>query len=203
MCLDLVDDESVQDHVLRIINNQQYTGVLTFAALSTVIRQPIESIYPGVNDNDEYCEILNTVFIPRNKQLSSLERPLRIMWSGPEKEVDQIWRPNHFTPVLSTSQSNSVIETTAAFESVDDNITYVESAEVPSQTVLRTSKSKITYTSEERAHSTVREKKIDKNKFNDRRKLSVAFDRAMSNVYENSIFPTLPCDMVEIHNIIS
>ncbi|CAF5063055.1 unnamed protein product, partial [Rotaria sp. Silwood1] len=35
MGLDLVDDESVQDHVLRIINNQQYTGVLTFAALST------------------------------------------------------------------------------------------------------------------------------------------------------------------------
>ena len=46
-------------------------------------------------------------------------------------------------------------------------------------------------------------KKIDKNKFNDRKKLSVVFDRAMSNVYENNIFPTLPCDMVEIHNITS
>jgi hypothetical protein len=32
-------------------------------------------------------------------------------------------------------------------------------------------------------------KKIDKNKFNDRKKLSVVlFDRAMSNVYENIIF---------------
>jgi len=37
MHLDLVDDESVQDHVLRILNNHQYTGVLTLAALSTVI----------------------------------------------------------------------------------------------------------------------------------------------------------------------
>ncbi len=56
--------------------------------------------------------------------------------------------------------------------------------------------------SEERANCTVREKnKIDKNKFNDRGKLSVVFDRAMSNVYENTIFPTLLCDMVEIHNI--
>ncbi len=46
-------------------------------------------------------------------------------------------------------------------------------------------------------------KKIGKNKFSDRRKLSVVFDRAMSSVYENNIFPTLPYDMVEIHNITS
>jgi hypothetical protein len=46
-------------------------------------------------------------------------------------------------------------------------------------------------------------KKIDENKFNDRKKLSVVFDRAMSNMYENNIFPTLTCDMVEIHNITS
>jgi hypothetical protein len=57
--------------------------------------------------------------------------------------------------------------------------------------------------SEERANCTVREKKIDKNKFHDREKLSVVFDRAMSNVYENTIFPTLLCDMVEIHDITS
>ena len=67
MGLDLADDESVQNHVLRIINNEQYRGVLTIAALSTVIGQPIESIYPSVNENDPYCELLNTVFIPRNK----------------------------------------------------------------------------------------------------------------------------------------
>ncbi|CAF0711921.1 unnamed protein product [Adineta steineri] len=64
MNFDLVDDESVQDHVLRILNNHQYTGVLTFAALSTIIQQPIESIYPSVNENDEYCKLLNTTFIP-------------------------------------------------------------------------------------------------------------------------------------------
>ena len=27
--LDLVDDECVQDHVIRILNNNQYTGILT------------------------------------------------------------------------------------------------------------------------------------------------------------------------------
>jgi hypothetical protein len=57
--------------------------------------------------------------------------------------------------------------------------------------------------SEERAHCTVREKEIDKNKFNDRKKLIVEFDRVMSNMYENNIFPKLPCDMVEIHDITS
>ncbi|CAF2963068.1 unnamed protein product, partial [Rotaria sp. Silwood2] len=148
MGLDIVDDESVQNHVLRIINNQEYTGVLTFAALSTVIGQPIESIYPGVNENDAYSEVLNTVFIPRNKQLSSFETPIRIMWSGPEKEVDRIWRPNHFTPVLSILQSNSAIETTTRIESMDDDVTYVEPMEVLPQTVLRTSRSTITYTSQ-------------------------------------------------------
>jgi hypothetical protein len=55
--------------------------------------------------------------------------------------------------------------------------------------------------SEERAHYTVRENKIDKNKFRDRKKLSVIFDRETSNVYENNIFPTLPCVAVEIHDI--
>jgi len=57
--------------------------------------------------------------------------------------------------------------------------------------------------SEERAHGTVREKKIGKNKFIDRKKLSVVFDRVISNVYENNIFPTLSCNMVEIHDITS
>jgi hypothetical protein len=57
--------------------------------------------------------------------------------------------------------------------------------------------------SEERSHCTVCEKKIEKNKFNDKKKLSALVDRAMSIVYENDIFPTLSCDMVEIHNITS
>jgi hypothetical protein len=60
------------------------------------------------------------------------------------------------------------------------------------------------YIYEWRAHSLYRlRKKIHKNKFNDRKKLSVVFDRVMSNMYENTIFPTLPCDMVRIHNITS
>jgi hypothetical protein len=57
--------------------------------------------------------------------------------------------------------------------------------------------------SEERTHCTVREKNSIKINLVIAKKLSVVFDRAMSNVYKNKIFPTLPCDMVEIHNITS
>ena len=145
MGLDLADDESVQNRVLRIINNQQYTGVLTIAALSTVIGQPIESIYPSMNENDPHCELLNTVFIPRTKQLSASEMPLRLMWSGPEKELDRIWRSNHFTLVLSVTAPNSAVENTASVVDVDNDVTYVESNELPSQTVLHVSKSRITH----------------------------------------------------------
>ncbi len=40
-----------------------------------------------------------------------------------------------------------------------------------------------------------------KNKFNARTKLSLAFDRSVLNMYKNNIFPTLPCVVVEIHDI--
>ena len=69
------------------------------------------------------------------------------MWSRPEKEMDRIWRSNHFTPVLPILQSNSTIETTTCSESVDDDVTYVEPMEVLPQAALHTSRSTITYTS--------------------------------------------------------
>jgi hypothetical protein len=59
----------------------------------------------------------------------------------------------------------------------------------------------VAYASEERAHCTVREKKSIKINFMIGKKRSVIFDRAMSNVYENNIFPTLPCVVVDIHDI--
>ena len=45
------------------------------------------------------------------------------------------------------------------------------------------------------------EKKIEKNKFHNKNKLSVVFNRVLSIVYENDIFPTFPCGTVEIHHI--
>ena len=62
MGLELVDDESVEKYVLRILGNHQYTSVLTLAALSSVLMRPIQSVYPHVNEDDQYFEILNVTF---------------------------------------------------------------------------------------------------------------------------------------------
>jgi hypothetical protein len=43
-------------------------------------------------------------------------------------------------------------------------------------------------------------KKIAKNKFNDNGQASVVISRAVSNMYKNNIFPTLPGAVVEIHD---
>ena len=59
--------------------------------------------------------------------------------------MDRIGRPNHFTPVPSIIAPNSAIENTASVVDVDNDVTYVESNKLPSQTALRVSKSKITH----------------------------------------------------------
>ena len=63
--LDLVNDEYVQDHIIRILNNNQYTGALILAPVANVLNRPIISIYPKVNDVDEYFKVvLSTTFFP-------------------------------------------------------------------------------------------------------------------------------------------
>ncbi|CAF1498893.1 unnamed protein product [Adineta ricciae] len=149
MNLELVDDESVQSHVLRIANSQEYSGVLTIAALSTVTGRAIESIYPSVNENDRYYELLNNVFIPRNKPSSLSTMPLRIMWTGPKQGSDRMWVPNHFVPLLSVRQSNSSIETIPTIVGMDnDEDMHVEYAKASSRIVSRTNNSKTNHTSQ-------------------------------------------------------
>ena len=65
---DLVDDESIQDHVLRIVNKGEYTGILTLSALASVFECVVDSTYPNINGKDEYIDVLNTSFRPRSTQ---------------------------------------------------------------------------------------------------------------------------------------
>ena len=74
--LEQVDDECVQDHVVRILNNNQYTGILTLAAVANVLNRPITLVYRKVNNVDEYFNVLNTTFFPREKQNSELQAPI-------------------------------------------------------------------------------------------------------------------------------
>ena len=138
--LNLVDDESVHDHVLRILDSRHYTSVLAFAKLSTVIGQPIESICPNVNEKDAYIELLNITFTPCDIQQSSLETPIGIMCLGPEKKTDRIWCVNHFTPILNINQSTSLIETESFIEIVDDIVKCIVTNETQPQAILRSNK---------------------------------------------------------------
>ncbi|CAF4182161.1 unnamed protein product, partial [Didymodactylos carnosus] len=109
--LDLVDDESVEDHVLRIINNGEYTSVLTLAALSSVFDRPIRSVYPNVNrdisgEEDGYYTLLNRTFESRQKPQNP-SSALQVMWSGPKPERDRIWRTNHFQHQWSSSHEKT------------------------------------------------------------------------------------------------
>ncbi|CAF3277645.1 unnamed protein product [Rotaria sp. Silwood2] len=101
---DLVDDETVQEHALRILDNGEYAGILTLSALASVFECVVDSVYPTINDNDPYTNLLNTNFQPHPASLAIngdyRAFHLRILWSGPEATVGHDWRPNHFVPLL-------------------------------------------------------------------------------------------------------
>ena len=69
-----MDDECLQDHVIRILNNNQYTGILTLAAVANVLNRPITSVYPKVNNVDEYFNILNTAFLHEKNKIQNYKR---------------------------------------------------------------------------------------------------------------------------------
>ena len=114
-------------HILRILNNTQYAGVLTFAALANVLSRPITSVYPKANDADEYFNILNTIFYPHTKD-SDTQSPIRILWSGPPPDVDHDWCANHFIPILVTDESNVPVTTADVNRPTYDNVSATKDA---------------------------------------------------------------------------
>lgn len=155
---DLVDDESVQNHVLRILNKGEYAGILTLSALASVFGRVVDSVYPNINGKDQYIDILNTSFQPRsistNTDDESKAFPLRILWSGPEAKLDHDWRPNHFVPLLYTrcdaddteeEHNSSTPKTTerSSLLEVDRNLIKFRTQKERSE--IDTTESKITY----------------------------------------------------------
>ena len=141
---DKIDDECVQDHVIRVLNNNQYTGVLTLAALANVLHRPVTSIYPKVNDIDECCDVLNTTFFPKQGNSGS-QTPIRILWTGPDNDSDHDWRPNHFVPVMATNRTKLTSITISTGESlVDDSSTCENAYSTPMQVPAKSCSSKLT-----------------------------------------------------------
>ena len=98
-----MDDKSVQDHVLRIVNKGEYTSILTLSPLAPVFGCAVDSIYPNINGN---IDVLNTSLRPRSTKGinndESVAFHMRILWSGPEVQLDHDWYPNYFVPLLCT-----------------------------------------------------------------------------------------------------
>ena len=78
--------------------DRAYMSIWNVIALSTVVGNPIRSVYPHVNGpNDKTPSILNKVFsTDENKHRNNI----CVMWSrlGPFRGTT--WTPNHFVPVL-------------------------------------------------------------------------------------------------------
>ncbi|CAF0711925.1 unnamed protein product [Adineta steineri] len=70
------------------------------------------------------------------------------MWSGPEANIDQIWRANHFVPFLSISKPESIIETASSIQILNNNTEHIEAKKIRTQAGLRSNRPIITYTSQ-------------------------------------------------------
>ena len=70
------------------------------AALATVLRRPIVSVYPYTNGlGDAYAKTANTVLEPL-RNTSQGREPLFIMWTRTSPRIGSIWMANHFVPLV-------------------------------------------------------------------------------------------------------
>lgn len=88
-----------EDSVMDCCNPCGYSSLWTIHALATIIRRPIDSIYPAVNGLSDNCiGLMNRTFHPRQK---TDNKAIRVMWTSTYKpEQHRIWTPNHFVPII-------------------------------------------------------------------------------------------------------
>lgn len=78
-----------------------YSNMWHVHGLSSVLKQPIHSIYPEANLC--YKPFHNKLIEPRTQMCQSVEVPLLIMWTRADliiqsTPLDMHWQPNHFVP---------------------------------------------------------------------------------------------------------
>ena len=79
-----------------------YASVWAVAALASVIKRPIISVYPkGVNgDNDDVAKTLHRIFKPRLNYDDTLDC-ICIMWTrNATSDRGKLWVTNHFVPLI-------------------------------------------------------------------------------------------------------
>ena len=89
---------SYEESLMAAATDGAYMSVWNMIALSTVVGNPVQSIYPAMNgEKDKIPLYLNKVFSTEENQH---RETISIMWSrlGPSRRPT--WTPNHFVPVL-------------------------------------------------------------------------------------------------------
>ena len=95
--------------IKAICKNSTFSELYEIAALCSVLRCNIRSIYPKI-DFQQYMAILDNVFAPAPPIIANFD--LAILWSHVlnEKEARETnngaWSPNHFVPVVSANISH-------------------------------------------------------------------------------------------------
>ncbi|KAL8606780.1 hypothetical protein ACOMHN_049609 [Nucella lapillus] len=117
------------------------SSLWTMAALASVVRRPILSVYPHVNgSSDPLVRILNRPFSPRQGEINN--QVVRILWSSVNVELGPGWKPNHFVPIFDQHKDNAknpnkrsaseMEEGPEIEEEIDDSIEDEDSSSEPS-----------------------------------------------------------------------
>lgn len=95
--------------IKAICKNCTYSEFYEIAALCSVLRCNIRSVYPKISFHDRLA-ILDNVFTPMPSNVGNCN--ISILWSSCSNEEDNrmahngTWSPNHFVPLLSPSVLN-------------------------------------------------------------------------------------------------
>jgi hypothetical protein len=101
----------------NISKNGFYSESYEIHALCNVLECNIRSFCPSIDMNPAILAMLNKLFTPMPPR--NAKSTIRILWSHAEMEIDAkatnhgTWSPNHFVPLLSSSESSSTSDRSA------------------------------------------------------------------------------------------
>jgi hypothetical protein len=89
--------EIYHSEVIDACNDKRYMGIWQIFALSSVLGNPLFSVYPQ-RGNTNVRKDLHRLIMPRSVCSGAIQY---IMWTSTRKDmIDMHWIPNHFVPVL-------------------------------------------------------------------------------------------------------
>ncbi len=95
-----------QREVNSILHCNAYCGIWQVAALASVLRAPVYSVYPNKGSAGVRRD-LNRVFFPREGGLN--EDPVYIMWTTTREDMTTTWwTPNHFVVLLPREELSGI-----------------------------------------------------------------------------------------------